>query len=342
VFRLIAFVFASLATFAGGLFPVAGAEMTLPSRGAVLMREGDMARPSVAALSPHCEIVAAPPARIETWSKYDQGYKSRSVIDAASAARRAQVLDPMEDSIRHLEAIARMDTFAAGSDNEVACAARSLRLWAKAGALTDMATTDANLSRDRFMTSITAVAMSLRAHGNDLSTDEAVRKWLHSIAKQTMRYYDLQAGTVSRRNNHRYWAGLSVGRIGALLGEGDLTEWARQSLEIGLCQIDADGFLPLEIARQAKAYDYHLYAYIALRSLSDLLPAGRTDRSEGSCMDALTRLEARIGAAADTYPSFERRSGYRQDEPSKRNAAVAAQLRRSLPDNGRAIMEINY
>jgi hypothetical protein len=283
-----------------------------------------------------CEVIAPPARRVETASKYDQTIASKSVIDSSAAAARNAVMRPIDDAVRRLQAMART----ASTDPEAIdrCVAQTMRRWAEAGSLTDMASADANLTRDRVVAAISEVLVSARARGTDVASDEGVRDWLSSIASQTMHFYDWKAGQNSRRNNHRYWAGLSVGRIGYLLGDAQMTAWAGNSLEIGLCQIDEQGFLPLELQRGAKAFDYHLYAYIALRSLSDLLQSSPTAGTAG-CRERLARLGNRVSSG---IAAFETRTGLRQDDPARKNLMAAARLAANPQAAGSTSIGVNY
>jgi hypothetical protein len=272
-----------------------------------------------------CNLVPSPPVRLETASKYDQGVSSKSVIDDSASAARRQVLAPIEDAVRRLEAMVAAQAMAVPQGKVSSCAGRSLETWAQTGALTDMATKDANLSRDRLMVSIAASLAALKLQGDDLSTQPIMRAWLTDIARQTIYYYDREAGPISRRNNHRYWAALSVGQIGAFLGDVPMAQWAKEGLDIGLCQVDAEGFMPLELARGKKALDYHVFSFVALRSLSDLL-TGEAQVSQSSCAAGLTRLQARVETGLADIASFEMRSGIRQDTVSRRNVTAAERL----------------
>lgn len=270
-----------------------------------------------------CELIPPPPRRIETRSKYDQAFKSKSVIDEQAAELRRQALDPINEAIRRLDAIAA--TTSTGNDGDSSCVARNVTAWAARQALTDMATSDANLTRDRFMAKITAIIDDLERKNVLLSRDRQVRYWLQDIGEQTIAYYDLQAGPTSRRNNHRYWAGLAVARIGRILDDEHMLSWAVTSLDVGLCQVDANGFLPLELARQTKALDYHLFAYSALRPLHDLLQA-EGHAEPGKCASGLARLQTRVETGLKTSASFEQATGYRQDPPSRTNRLAIAQM----------------
>lgn len=268
-----------------------------------------------------CEIVAPPPSSLDTPSKYNQAIGSKSIADPVSAQVRSKAMSPVTDAIRRLEATGRFGPGQA-SPTAAACVFQTLDIWAREGSLTQMRSEDANLSRDRFMVSITALIADLDPKGDSLSRHDDVRRWLAAISMQTMRFYDIEAGPISRRNNHRYWAGLSVGQTGMLLKDHRMTDWARSSLETGLCQIDGSGFLPLEVDRAAKAFDYHLYAYVALGSLDRLLGPSEP----GRCSEALLRLGDLVRDGMRSDVAFERRTGVRQDKPSRDNLLKARRL----------------
>lgn len=273
-------------------------------------------KPAETAMSDSCTAIAPPPSRLATVSKYDQAISSKSVVDRYAANTRKEALAQTTRSIAQLVAQAGLNGRSVSDTSP--CAAGSLLTWAESGALTDMASSDANLSRDRFVVDIVNALTALKIANHDLSKQAAVRKWLVRIGEQTMHFYDWQAGPNSRRNNHRYWAGLSVGAIGYFLQDPRMVGWAKRSFETGVCQIDAEGYLPLEMARGAKALDYHLYAYRALASFEDLARTNG-DMLEGDCTPRLKVLEARIRDGLLEAASFEIRSGYTQDMPARQS-----------------------
>lgn len=264
-----------------------------------------------------CALIPVPPSRIDTASKYDQRVASKSVLDDDAAQARQKILVPISQSMKQLSALAGLSDN--GTLEAAGCARDNLLRFARAGSFTDMASEDANLSRDRFVTDIGIVLRSLKQQGQDLSQDTVVRKWLTLIGDQTMTFYDWRAGPTSQHNNHRYWAGLSVGAIGYFLNDARMVLWAKESFEIGACQIDAHGLLPLEMARGRKALDYHVYAYRALAGF-DALAKSHGDPLSNGCESRLTLLENRIRVGLADPTTFEGESGYQQDAPARETA----------------------
>jgi hypothetical protein len=264
-----------------------------------------------------CTLIQAPPSRISTASKYDQEITTRSVLDDSAAQARQRILMPISQSMRQLSTLAGVS--GSGAPVSAECARENVLRFARSGSFTDMASEDAYLSRDRFVTDIGIVLMALQQQGKDLSQSVDVRNWLTSIGDQTMAFYDWQAGPMSQNNNHRYWAGLSVGMIGYFLHDARMVSWAKQSFEIGVHQIDGRGLLPLEMTRGSKAFEYHVYAYRALAGF-DALAKANGDAMSDECESRLALLESRIRIGLADPSTFEGESGYRQDAPAREGA----------------------
>lgn len=248
-----------------------------------------------------CPVIGAPARRLDTPSKYRAGDVTRSVIDEPIAAAREAQLAPTRLALRQLRG-------AIATRSADACVAKALREWAQLGALTDMASSDAFLTRDRFVADIAAALLTLRERGQPVATEAIVQAWLLTVARGTVEFYDWRAGPVARRNNHRYWAGLAVGTIGVLLEDASLTGWAERSYQIGVCQVDARGVLPLEEARDERAWDYHLYALrplAAFRELAERYGVHLDDRCTGG-LERLawrTRLAEANGLITESHAS---------------------------------------
>lgn len=260
------------------------------------------------------------PRRLATQSKYDQSIGSRSVIDEAARQKRAEQLAPIRGAIRQVASLTR--DVADDGRNGANCAIQALRHWAAMKALTEMVTSDSNLSRDQFAGDIASIVLTLQARGENLGGEGEIRTWLQTLARQTMAYYDWKAGSTSRRNNHRYWAGIAVADIGDILGDPEMQDWSEKSFAIGACQIDEKGFLPLELARAERAYEYHLYAYAALNRLAQ--QAARRGMADLACADRLDRLHRLVAGGEGSASSFAQRTGHVQRRPTRLQLMAAS------------------
>jgi poly(beta-D-mannuronate) lyase len=100
---------------------------------------------------------------------------------------------------------------------------------------------------------------------------ETIAKWMQSVGEQTKSYYGAhkKAGHGDSQNNHLYWAGVELAAIGVAADDRKDFDWAMATYDNGVDQIQADGALPLEMARGARALHYHLYALAPLVVLAE-------------------------------------------------------------------------
>jgi hypothetical protein len=260
---------------------------------------------SPTAMEPACDLVAPPPALLDTSSKYEQTDATRSVLSLESAQSRETVLQPIRAAVRGLYA-------GVGQSGGYACTVETLAGWAAANALVDMRSEDAFLSRDRLISETVMLLLEAEQRGV-LGPDRrgGIEAWLRTIAASTIDFYDLRAGQKSKRNNHRYWAGLAVGSIGYLLGDAEMIGWATRSYRLGVCQVDANGHLPLELARGSEALNYHVYALRPLFAFA-VVAADHGDQVSELCDGGLKRLAVATRAALADPAGFGQLAGTRQ------------------------------
>lgn len=233
--------------------------------------------------------VPEPVVSLSTPSKIDVGDPAKA-SDGTSAGDRAAMLRPVRAAVRSIAEAAE------GDGDTRACAAHALAGWARAGALTDMRGKDANLTRGRLAGELLVAAVRLDERDAFSPRDRAaVGRWANRLARQTVLFFEHGAGEASRGNNHRQWAALAVGAAGRLTGDPMQLAWARESANVALCAVTADGFLPAELARGRRAWRYHRYALRPLRALDAL---GAWDGAPAPCADGLERL-ARVAARSD-------------------------------------------
>lgn len=226
-----------------------------------------------------CPAIAVPPAMIATESKYDQADVSRSTLGTA-ALSRSSALQPIRNAIRALTSAA-----------DYACTVRIVANWAAAGSFTQMRSEDAYLTRDRFVSEIVLALLDADTAGAVAEPErEQISKWLSAIADDTITFYTYRAGPNSKRNNHRYWAGLSVGAIGYFTAQKSFLDWGDRSYALGVCQVDGEGLLPLELARGSQALNYHIYAYRPLAAYAALAARHGNDVAQ-VCGGGLVRLK---------------------------------------------------
>jgi hypothetical protein len=260
-----------------------------------------------------CPVIAAPVKALVTQSKYDQSDRSRSTISENAYKQREDVLKPIRASIAQLAQLtANPHNEPQSAHTKGACITENLVRWAQAEALTQMETSDAYLVRDRFVSEILLTLLS-SAETRPMTASEraAIAPWLITIADSTVLYYENRAGAKSRMNNHRYWAGLAVGTIGIFMEKPEYEDWGTRSYQLGVCQVDAEGYLPLELLRGARALEYHVYSLRPLQALA-VLAAARGKDLESQCNGGLKRLRDQTLASIRNSDAISERAGFQQ------------------------------
>ncbi|MCV9964869.1 alginate lyase family protein [Pararhizobium sp. BT-229] len=247
-------------------------------------------------------------------------------------AARDETVQPIRNSIRMLTDIAYADSSSSlVSKARAECVLHNIDHWAAAKALSEMRTADAYLSRDRWVAEI-ALAVRSASGRVELSKERKAlySKWFGGLARDTIEAYSFRLGPTSKTNNHRYWAGLSVGVIGYLLDDPGFKAWGKGSFEIGACQVDHRGFLPAELARGKKALDYHVYALRPLAAIVKLVTTNG-EAFQSKCFDRFRRLSAMTRDALRDPTEFERVAGMRQAATSGESSYSAVLKLDALP-----------
>ncbi len=255
-----------------------------------------------------CKLIPAPPARVATPSKYRRDDPSKSTIDEDAEAARSKVTASIEKDVKHLVRLAY-----SGKDKDANCALQSLKTWAEAKSLTDMASADALLSRDHGIADI-ALALEEAASRHQPSAEEwtLFRDWLGPIAHDIVKTYETgQVGPNSRANNHRAWAGLATTATGFALQDETLIDWGRKSYDITACQVDADGHLPREMARASRALHYHLYALRPFAGTAELFATHGVSLAS-KCPTAQARLTAATCIGLSKPETYQQLTGKKQ------------------------------
>ena len=246
-----------------------------------------------------CTAIQTPVVSLDHGSRYAAKDKSRSEFDEACNADVNAQLPPVDDFISALSAAANQ-ALRSEADRQVAvdCVLTGLATWAKADALSDLTTMNANLSKPPRLVGIAfayAQIMPLLSASDDRAL---VERWLAERAHATMAYFDTDAPPKTSRNNLRAWAALGVARIGLTVGDAAMVDWADASVRLVVCDVAADGSLPLEMARKELALHYQVHAVAPLVVTAALLQAEGHDLFR-ACDNAIHRAVRFVVPAFD-------------------------------------------
>ncbi len=240
-----------------------------------------------------CAPAPEPLIALANQTSYQTGDATFSKVDdAREAIRRAQIA-PLVDLTRRTATYANRYVRSQGRDTASgACVLRWLDQWARADAMQRMLTHDAQFVRAVNLSGWAlayAQVARLEIAGDD--PRPRILAWFARMADDLRRHHDGLTNTTAR-NNHRYWAGLAAMAVGRVTQDRGLRDWALASARIGLAQVNAEGALPLELARGERARHYHLYAATPLVMTAELALIDRVDlyRDHGGALRRLVRF----------------------------------------------------
>lgn len=96
--------------------------------------------------------------------------------------------------------------------------------------------------------------------GLEKKKTDLIDEWLSLLAQSVKYDYSRGPEMASRNSNHMYWAAWAVMITGIALNDDRLFDWAIGEYKKAIDQIEKDGTLPLEMARQSKAFNYHVFS----------------------------------------------------------------------------------
>ncbi len=259
-----------------------------------------------------CPAVPPPVVNLTVERYYEDG--AGSVVEPIRLEEHKAQVAPLKEFVGTVARLADRAHRQRSSPSEtIACALTWLRGWAQGGAyLGTMNSKQAEAQRkwDLAGTSLAYVKLRRWATAEDRA---AIEPWLTKWADATRAAFD-DPGI--KRNNHWYWLGLA--QLGAALATDDAQRWqsVKSIFEDGLRDIAPDGTLPLELAREARALHYHVFATEPLVIMAEIAAARGEDwyaLQDG----ALHRLVKTTADGLRDAALFDKLAGVAQQRPVK-------------------------
>lgn len=237
------------------------------------------------------EAFIEPVVSLNLRSMYDQSDDSRSRVDDTSKKRYDKAIAQTRDFLTRLTKSASRYSQSDGRRLDAAkCTLDMLHQWAIADALSDLQTRQTYLSMTRIIAGAAMAYMQVKPAASVMGMDtQDIEDWLRRRARATMPIYLDGSDRKSNRQNHRYWGGFAVAAVGVAVNDPDFLSFGYDSFKIGVCQVDPDGSLPLELDRKSRARDYHVHAVAPLVMLASLIEANGME-AYALCDKALERL----------------------------------------------------
>ena len=265
-----------------------------------------------------CTPVPEPQIYFEANSMYgaSKGDASRSVIDPKAKAAYDQKVARVDQLIRTISKTANHYVrYRPVRSNIAQCALDQLYRWAEVNALTQVKDKTSLLILDQRIASLALSYLQIRQDLTlNMQKKKMIEDWLCRLAAIQQTHFDAHPELGSSRNNHRYWAGLSVGAVGVATGKEALFQWGVESIRAGLDQLTEEGYLPLEVERGKRAFLYHNHAVMPMVMMAEIAMQHGVDLYADGKLHLLVRNVVRNWK--DTAP-LEKRSGKKQDQLMK-------------------------
>jgi len=274
------------------------------------------ARRSAAGRPASAEACAAPPPPVRDLPFlpfYRQDDPTRSIVDREAQDRYRAATAPVD---AFEEAVARLgDAYLRTRPRSPAiadCLARWLDAWASAGALLGEATPQGGFVRTWALAAV-ALQYPVLADAPEVGADRRrrIEGWLRDLGDRVALANARATGT-SARNNHLNWAVLAAMSAGVAADDRILFDWAVRRADAALAEIAADGSLPLELARAARAGTYHRFALEPLVLAAEIAAANGLDLY-GARDGALHRLVRFVHASLRDPSALALRTGAEQE-----------------------------
>ncbi len=241
------------------------------------------------ALPAPCPAVPPPVFDLEATSYYSDA--RATVIDPDRLARNRAQVKPLND---FMALIADQTTLALSSTGAQraeasACVVTLLDGWASRNALSGRFNAQGASHRRWVINAIAIDFLAVTVGGDpDPAATARIRQWFGRMGREIV-------SSIGRiQNNHLYWAAAAAASTGVASGDRQLLSWAIQQTREGLSEVTEQGALPREIARGARALNYHIFA---IEPLLQVIILARANGWEPSAQDAeaLRRLSGLIG-----------------------------------------------
>lgn len=191
------------------------------------------------------------------------------------------------------------------------CAAQWLVDWAKQDALLKgNANFQGEAVRKWTLASLSSSYSQIRHLNIPAKDKKSIDQWLAKLAEQVVADYSRHPEKKSRQNNHVYWSAWAVMITTTFTNNKDHYNWAKAKFYRAMRDIEKDGTLPLEVSREGKAYNYHVFALSPLIMMAETLEVN----GKNGYKPALHRLvKGVMDGLNNEQQYFEEKTGVKQD-----------------------------
>lgn len=235
-----------------------------------------------------CDPAPAPVGTLDYGSRYVDDSGNRSELDAEGDAAADNALKPVDDFLRDLTDRAN-DALKDNDPAAAACVMAQMAEWARADALSDLATETSRLTVGSRIAGFALVALQAAPLADNAGDVAKVDDWLSRMMLAQTAFWETEAPKGARNGNLRAWAALAGAATAHRTGDPALRAWAAWSVAWIACTANPDGSLPQEMTRGRFALKYQLHATAPLVAAALILSRDGIPLAE-SCDGALSRI----------------------------------------------------
>jgi len=261
-------------------------------------------------------VCAAPPtpftATLDFPSKYEGSDGSRDDLNAEAEAEYRALTLPITDTEKGVSS-AVTNYMKSSSPSQLQCAIDWLSAWANASALEGVATTHTGRATRKWaLASLSGAYLRLKFSTSaplSIYVEQAriIEAWFARIGDKVAVEWPAQDPT-RKINNHYYWAAWAMSATAVITNREDLFEKSLAIYHVFASQVDANGYLPNEVARGTKAASYQAYALLPITMVAALGKANGVNLSTENS-GALVRLAERVRVTLLDPTTIEARAG---------------------------------
>jgi poly(beta-D-mannuronate) lyase len=189
-----------------------------------------------------------------------------SKVDPEQARRHKALVEPLTAFVRHV--VADTDKAVRSRSPEAAqCPLAWIAAWAEGEAwLGNMGTKQAEYQRKWDLAGIALAYLKLKRYASPAQR-LSIEPWLIRFAEAAKSF---QTDPARKPNNHLYWLGLGLAATALAADSPRHWDEARRIMEEAAQHVRADGTLPLELERGARALHYHAFAVTPLVVMAEI------------------------------------------------------------------------
>jgi poly(beta-D-mannuronate) lyase len=222
----------------------------------------------------------APPAAVvdlSMQSAYRPDDPTQSEIEKSRQEEYTKRVEALRTFTRAVNRLADQYVLTRPRDGRIAlCLASWLEQWASGEALLPTSITAQGNAERKWNLVAFSLSYTMTADAPELGRTRRrlIEAWLRRLAHAWISAPDYGR---ERPNNHLNWGGLALLATGIATQDRDLFERGLSIIREALKQVEADGSLPLEMARGARAIGYHGFALEPLVIAAELAKPNGVD-----------------------------------------------------------------